>query len=110
MRYAAFMPIGLMHMVFVAYRFFSFKGRSLAETAALLTAINGVVRIVSGISPCEVGRVGPRILLGRNCTFWRLASALLHFVVRGFYGVLISCAFNARDYSGFTASPVVARV
>ena len=65
-RYAGFVPTGLMHMAFAAFLYVVFKGRRLAAIAAMLLAINGLARIGAGIFPCEIGCAGPRLLLSQK--------------------------------------------
>jgi hypothetical membrane protein len=62
MRYAGFVPTGLMHMAFGAFLCVAFRGSWLALTAATLLAINGLARIGAGLFPCEPGCVGPNLL------------------------------------------------
>ncbi len=66
MRYAAFVPTGLMHTAFAAYLYVAFKGSPLATIAATLLAINGIARIVAGMFPCEIGCALPRLLLSQK--------------------------------------------
>ena len=66
MRYAAFVPTGLMHMAFSAFLHVAIKGSPLAANAAMLLAINGIARIAAGMFPCEVGCALPRLLLSRR--------------------------------------------
>ncbi len=66
MRYAAFVPTGLMHMAFAAFLYVEFKGSPLATFAAMLLAINGVARITAGMFPCEIGCALPRLLLSQK--------------------------------------------
>ncbi len=65
-RYAGFVPTGLMHMAFAAFLYFVFKGSRLAAIAAMLLALNGLARIGAGIFPCELGCAEPRILLSQK--------------------------------------------
>lgn len=66
MRYAGFLPTGLMHMAFAAFLYFAFRGGRLAMIAATLLAINGLARIGAGLFPCEPGCVGPKLLLSQQ--------------------------------------------
>jgi|ERR1044071_390184 hypothetical membrane protein len=65
-RYAGFVPTGLMHVAFAVFLYAVFKGRRLAAIAALLLAINGLARVGAGLFPCEVGCAGPRLLLSQK--------------------------------------------
>ena len=66
MRYAAFVPTGLMHIAFSAFLFFAFKDNPVAKFAAMLIAVNGIARIGAGMFPCEVGCALPRLLLSQK--------------------------------------------
>jgi len=66
MRYAGFLPTGLMHMAFAAFLYVAFRGGPLAVIAATLLAINGLARIGAGLFPCEPGCVGPNLLLSQQ--------------------------------------------
>jgi hypothetical membrane protein len=66
MRYAGFLPTGLMHMAFAAFLYVAFRGGRLAVIAATLLAINGLARIGAGLFPCEPGCVGPKLLLSQQ--------------------------------------------
>jgi len=66
MRYAGFLPTGLMHMAFAAFLYFVFRGGRLAAFAATLLAINGLARIGAGLFPCEPGCVGPNLLISQQ--------------------------------------------
>lgn len=58
MRYAGFVPTGLMHVAFAAFLYAAFKGSRLAAFAATLLAINGLARVIAGMFPCEPGCAG----------------------------------------------------
>jgi hypothetical membrane protein len=66
MRYAGFVPTGLMHMAFAASLYASFRSYRLSSVAAALLALNGLGRIVAGLFPCEAGCAGPRVLLSQK--------------------------------------------
>lgn len=66
MRYAGFVPTGLMHAAFAAVLYGVFRGNRLAAIAALLLAVNGLGRVGAGLFPCELGCTGPRILLSQK--------------------------------------------
>lgn len=66
MRYAGFLPTGLMHMAFAASLYVAFRGGRLATIAATLLAINGLARIGAGLFPCEPGCAGPNLLLSQQ--------------------------------------------
>jgi len=66
MRYAGFVPTGLMHMAFAASLYAAFRGYRLSSAAAALLALNGLGRVVAGLFPCEAGCAGPRVLLSQK--------------------------------------------
>jgi hypothetical membrane protein len=89
-RYAGFVPTGLMHVVFAAFLYVVFKGSQPAAIAAMLLAINGLARIGAGIFPCEVGCAGPRLLLSQK--LHSLSSGVGFFALIGaaiLWGVLL---------------------
>jgi len=55
MRYAAFVPTGLMHLAFAGALAIAFRSSRLGVLAALLLGVNGLARIAAGYFPCEVG-------------------------------------------------------
>jgi hypothetical membrane protein len=55
MRYAAFLPTGLMHVAFAAALATIFKSSRLGVLAAILLGLNGLARIAAGFFPCDVG-------------------------------------------------------
>lgn len=55
MRYAGFVPTGLLHMAFAAFLLAVFRGQRLAALGALLIALNGAARIAAGMFPCDPG-------------------------------------------------------
>jgi hypothetical membrane protein len=80
-RYAGFVPTGLMHVAFAVFLYAVFKGYRLAAIAALLLAVNGLARIGAGIFPCEVGCAGPRLLLSQK--LHSLSSGIGFFALIG---------------------------
>ena len=66
MRYAGFVPTGLMHIAFATFLYVAFRGDRLAAIAATLLAINGLARIGAGLFPCEPGCAGPKLLLSQQ--------------------------------------------
>jgi hypothetical protein len=66
MRYAGFVPTGIMHVLFAVAVYSAFKGSRLAPVPALLLALNGLGRVAAGLFPCEVGCAGPRVLLSQK--------------------------------------------
>lgn len=65
MRYAGFVPTGLMHVAFAAFLYAAFKGSRLAAFAAALVAINGLARVGAGMFPCETGCEGAGLISQR---------------------------------------------
>jgi hypothetical membrane protein len=66
MRYAGFVPTGLMHVAFAALLYAAFRSSRLAVLAAALLAVNGIARVGAGIFPCEAGCAVPRLLLSQK--------------------------------------------
>ena len=66
MRYAVFLPTGLMHIAFAASLPAAFRGNRVAAVAAILIGINGLARIGAGLFPCEAGCGGPAELLSQR--------------------------------------------
>jgi hypothetical membrane protein len=62
MRYAGFVPTGLMHVAFATFLYVAFKGSRLAAIAAALLAINGLARVGAGMFPCEPGCAGTGLI------------------------------------------------
>lgn len=65
-RYAGFVPTGLMHIAFAASLYVAFKDSRLASVAAALLALNGLGRVGAGLFPCEPGCSVPRLLLSQK--------------------------------------------
>ena len=55
MRYAGFVPTGLMHIGFAAFLYAHFKNGRLTAAAASLLALNGLARVTAGMFSCEAG-------------------------------------------------------
>jgi len=55
MRYAAFVPTGLMHVAFATALATAFRSSRLGIVAALLLGLNGVARVGAGFFPCDTG-------------------------------------------------------
>jgi hypothetical membrane protein len=66
MRYAGFVPTGLLHVAFAAFLLGAFQRRPMATLAATLIAVNGIARVAAGLFPCEVGCTLPRLLLSQQ--------------------------------------------
>jgi hypothetical membrane protein len=83
MRYAGFVPTGLMHVAFAAFLYGAFKGSRLAAFAAALLAINGLARVGAGMFPCETGCAGAGLIsqrlhnLSATVGFFALVGATL---------------------------------
>ena len=65
MRYAGFVPTGLMHVAFAACLLAAFKGSRLGVSGAVLLAINGLARAGAGMFPCEPGCSGDEMVTQR---------------------------------------------
>jgi hypothetical membrane protein len=102
-RYAGFVPTGLMHAAFAAMLYVAFKGRGLATVAAGLLAVNGLARIGAGIFPCATGCAGPRILLSQK--LHSLSSAIGFFALIGacvMWGILLRRYEKLRHLSVYS--------
>jgi hypothetical membrane protein len=66
MRYAGFVPTGLMHVAFAASLRAVFRNYRLSAAASALLALNGLGRVVAGLFPCEAGCAVPRALLSQK--------------------------------------------
>ena len=80
MRYAGFVPTGLMHVAFAACLYVAFKGSPLAVIAATLLAINGLARIGAGLFPCEPGCAGPKLLLSQQLHSWSAGAGFFALI------------------------------
>lgn len=103
MRYAAFVPTGLMHIAFAAFLYVAFKGNPLATVAAMLLAINGIARIGAGMFPCEVGCALPRVLLSQK--LHSLSAGVGFFSLIGasiLWGIVFRRYQSLRSLSGFS--------
>lgn len=80
MRYAGFVPTGLMHMAFAAFLIFAFRGQRTAVAGALLIALNGAARIAAGLFPCEVGCSLPHVLPAQQIHSWAAITGFLAFI------------------------------
>jgi len=103
MRYAAFVPTGLMHMAFAAFLYVAFKDSPLATFAAILLAINGIARIGAGMFPCEVGCALPRLLLSQK--LHSLSAGVGFFALIGasfLWGILFRRYQSLRGLSAYS--------
>ena len=103
MRYAGFVPTGLMHMAFAAFLYVAFRGGPLAVIAATLLAINGLARIGAGLFPCETGCVGPKLLLSQQ--LHSLSAGLGFFALIGasvMWGIFLRRYRSLRRLSLFS--------
>lgn len=80
MRYAGFVPTGLMHVAFAGFLLVVFRGERLAMMAGSLVAINGLARVAAGLFPCEVGCAAPHVLLAQRIHSWAAAVGFLAFI------------------------------
>jgi hypothetical membrane protein len=103
MRYAAFVPTGFMHMAFAAFLSIAFKGSPLARLAAMLIAVNGILRIGAGMFPCEVGCALPRLLLSQK--LHSLSAGVGFFALIGasiLWGILFRRYQSLRGLSAYS--------
>ncbi len=103
MRYAGFVPTGLMHLAFAALLLSTFRSR-LAAVAAVLLGLNGLARIGAGLFSCDPG-----------CADAVSLAARLHgqFATAGFFALVVSVALwgiefsRHRELRGMTAYSVI---
>lgn len=103
MRYAGFVPTGLLHMAFAAFLYAAFRGARLATIAATLLAINGLARIGAGLFPCETGCAGPNLLLSQK--LHSLSAGIGFFALIGatvFWGIFSRKHRSLRGLSLFS--------
>lgn len=81
MRYAGFVPTGLMHIGFAAMLAATFRGQRAAMLGALLIAVNGAARIAAGMFPCEPGCASPHVLLSQQIHSHAATVGFLAFIV-----------------------------
>lgn len=100
MRYAGFVPTGLMHAAFSAFLYVTFKGSRLVAVAAMMLAVNGVARIGAGIFPCEMGCAGPRLLLSQKLHSLSAGVGFLALIAAPIlWGILFRRNKSLRDLS-----------
>jgi hypothetical membrane protein len=105
MRYAGFVPTGLMHVAFSAFLYVAFKGSRLAAVAAALLAINGLARVGVGMFPCELGCAGRRLLLSQK--LHSLSAGAGFFALIGasvLWGILLRRYPSLRGLSVYSIS------
>jgi hypothetical membrane protein len=95
MRYAGFVPTGVMHVAFAMFLFSVFRCNRLAAWAALLIAVNGVARVAAGMFPCEVGCTAPHVLLIQQ--LHSLAATIGFFA---FIGAVLLWGIALKRYPG----------
>ena len=103
MRYAAFVPTGLMHIAFAVFLYFAFKDSPVAKFAAMLIAVNGIARIGAGMFPCEVGCALPRLLLSQK--LHSLSAGVGFFALIGaslLWGIVFRRYQSLRDLSVYS--------
>jgi hypothetical membrane protein len=102
MRYAGFVPTGLMHVAFAAFLLVAFKGRRMSTLAAMLIAVNGIARIAAGLFPCEAGCALPRLLISQQ--IHTVAAAVGFFALMGaalLWGLLLRQYQHLRCLSAY---------
>jgi hypothetical membrane protein len=103
MRYAGFLPTGVMHIAFSAFLFGAFKGSRLAAVAAGLLATNGCARIAAGVFPCAVGCDGSRGLIDQK--LHSLSGGVGFFALiaaAALWGVVFRSYKGLRRLSGYS--------
>jgi hypothetical membrane protein len=91
MRYAGFVPTGLMHIAFATFLLVIFRGQRVAALGALLIAVNGAARIAAGLFPCEVGCTLPHLLLSQRIHSAAATVGFFAFIAAAF---LWGCLFR----------------
>jgi len=103
MRYAGFVPTGLMHVAFAAFLYVSFRGHRLAGIAAALLALNGIGRIGAGIFSCAPGCAGPDSSLSQQ--LHGLSASVGFFAIIGatlLWGIVLRRVPSLRGLSRFS--------
>jgi hypothetical membrane protein len=105
MRYAAFVPTGLMHVAFSGVLAVTFRSSRLGVIAAILLGANGLARIGAGFFPCEIGCEGRTASIG---PFVHSLSAGVGFLALVVSTVLWGVVFRrTQDLRNLTAYSVV---
>ena len=103
MRYAGFIPTGLMHIAFAASLYAVFRGYKLSSVAAALLALNGLGRVVAGLFPCEVGCAGPRVLLSQKLHSLAAGGGFLALISASIlWGILLKRHRSLRGLSVYS--------
>jgi hypothetical membrane protein len=80
-RYTGFVPTGILHMLFAAFLWRTFRGSRLAALGALLFVVNGIARIGAGLFSCEPGCAGSSELLNPQLHRWSATVAFLAIIL-----------------------------
>jgi hypothetical membrane protein len=108
MRYAAFVPTGLMHLAFAGALASTFRSSRLGLLAAVLLGVNGLARLSAGFFPCETGCEDPTGSPGQRI---HSLSAGVGFLALAVSTVLWSVVFRrAPDLRNLAAYSLVSGV
>lgn len=112
MRYAGFVPTGLLHMAFAAFLLVVFRGQRAATLGALLIALNGAARIAAGMFPCDLGCSLPQPSLDQRLHSWAATVGFLALIAAAWvWGWLFRSKQRLRCLSTYTlATACVAAV
>ena len=94
MRYAAFVPTGLMHLTFAAFLAVTFRENRLGVLAAAFLGLNGLGRIGAGVFACDAGCGGLALSLSQRM---HSLSATLGFMALIVSVALWSIAFRQYE-------------
>jgi hypothetical membrane protein len=104
MRYAAFVPTGLMHIAFAAALATIFKSNRLGVLAAILLGLNGLARIAAGFFPCDTG-CGETGSLGQRMHSLSAGLGFLALVVSTvLWSVVLRRTPNLRNLSAYSVA------
>lgn len=103
MRYGAFVPTGLMHMVFAVFLVVAFRGSWPGAIAATLLGLNGLARIGAGTFPCEVGCGGPTVSLSQRMHSLSAGVGFLALIAASvLWGVVFKRYRSLRDLTAYS--------
>jgi hypothetical membrane protein len=108
MRYAAFVPTGLMHVAFAAFLAVAFRGDRLATIAAILLGLNGLARMGAGVFPCETGCAGPAVTLSARMHSLFAGVGFLSLIgAVALWGVVFKRYQGFRDLTAYSVGTAV---
>ena len=102
MRYAAFVPTGLMHLAFAGALATTFRSSRLGVVAAMLLGLNGLARIGAGFFPCELG-CDPTGSLGQRMHSLSAGVGFLALVAAAvLWGAVLKRTRDLRDLTSYS--------